>query len=138
MNYLGLKGGAGCLIVTITVIGLIVLFGVRGPTVGNDNNTSPTPKISSTRNTYKPSQELSVPEKLLAIARPKHSERSSVLRKIENQIPSIHDTYSDLSTQPDVGDKIMAVRNVLRDNGLDRQEPLSDLTNNFVSRNESY
>lgn len=38
---------------------------------------------------------------------------------------------SDLSKQTDVGDKIIAIRNILQDKGLDRQEPLPDLINHL-------
>ena len=82
-------------------------------------------------------QSQSVPEMLTNVSEVKRSERISVLRQFEYQVPALQKLCPDLNAPMIVGDKLVSVRKLFREYGLDRHEPLPELTNNLLRLTKS-
>ena len=115
----------------IIVFALCGICGIIGSLSDSDDSTvsSNRSKIESVPN--QTTREPSVSEKLLTLSDPNSADRASVLRQFDAQIPALVEMCSDIPTQTSAGDKIVTVHNFLRDEGLDRFEPLPRLTNNL-------
>ena len=119
------------IIAGLFVSGLVVILLHAGndgllPSTYSSNTWTKTQDNSSraSNRSYNSLQEKSVLEKLLLLSQVRGSERSSILRQFEYQIPVMQQLCSDASTQTDIGDMIVVVYEISEESGLDRYESL--------------